>query len=138
MEVKLKNIEVINAMNSTKILLQTEDKDFSVKARWNLMKNMKKYESIFKTYSESEIEYVSRYAMKDVDGKFISEEGTNEPKFTPSNKNEYLSKRDELLECENTIDILKVKLSDLEGHVKNGEILYHLEFMIDDSEEIDK
>lgn len=128
----LKNVEILNAMNSTKILLQTEDKEFSVKARWNLMKNMKRYESLFKTYSEMEFELLKQYALKDESGNIKLDE-KNEPKFAPNSKNEYLVKREELLNCENTVDLLTVNLSDLEGHVSNGEILYHLEFMIDDT-----
>jgi hypothetical protein len=134
MEIILKNYELLNAMGSVKSLLQIEDKDFSVKAKWNLMKNMKKFESAYKIYSELDFALIKQYAIKDENGELKLDEN-NQPKFPPNNQKEYYTKREEVLSLDNTIDILLVKLSDLENHVPNGEILYHLEFMIEDDSE---
>ena len=131
MEINLKNHEVLNAMQSIKQLLQVEDTKFPVKTRWNLMKNMKKFESVYKTFSEMEFNLLKQYALKDGDNEIVLDEQNN-PKFSPKSKTEYLLKHTELLNCENQVDLLSVDLSDLEGFVPQGEILYHLEFMINE------
>ena len=62
-----------------------------------------------------------------------------DPEFAPTMKAEYLIKRNELLACENNLDILTVKLSELDGHEDiMGTDLYNIMFMIDDNDNDNK
>jgi translation initiation factor 2 alpha subunit (eIF-2alpha) len=62
MEVTLKNIEIVNPMQSIGELLLLED--LSTKVNWNLTKHFKKLQSSFKTYSECEQELLKKHALK--------------------------------------------------------------------------
>jgi hypothetical protein len=128
LEKTLRNIEVLNTIQSLKNILQV--KDLSMKTNWNLVKNMKKLENILNMYIEREKELVNEYALKDEDLK-IRFDDNKEPKFATKMKSEYLHKRDELLGCENVMDFLTVKLSSLESHGIAGADIFNIEFMIE-------
>jgi hypothetical protein len=130
MDVTLKNIEIVNAMQSIGELLLLED--LTTKVNWNLSKNFKKLQSSFKTFSECEQELLKKHALKNEDGSLKTDED-GEAKFAPKMKVEYFEKRSELLNCEDTIDILSIKLSDLPDKIGKGVNLLNLDFMIDDS-----
>lgn len=128
MEVILKNYEIIGAMQSIVEMLQLDT--LSTKVNYNLTKNHMKLEQSLKAYTKCENELLNKYAVKDENEKFIIE--NNEPKFDPNSKKEYLTKRDELLSCEDTIDILSVKLSALPENIGKGNKLRSIMFMIED------
>ena len=133
MDVSLKNIEIINAMQSIGEMLQLED--LSTKVNYNLNKNLMKLEDLLKTYNKCNKELLDKYAIKNEDGSLKIDEDTNEVKFAPNNKKEYITKRDELLSCEEQVDIHNIKLSSLPDNIGKGDKLYNLMFMIDDDTE---
>lgn len=135
MEISLKNIEIINSMTVLKYLLQIEDKDFDIRTRLNLARNMKKIEYEYKLFSEVEMSLLNQFALKDENGNFIMEDDGKEPKFAPNNKRLYLTKHDELLNEESTLNMALIKLNDIDKYMKTGEMLYFIEFMIDDSDD---
>lgn len=126
----LKNYELIGAMQSIGEMLQLED--LSTKVNYALNKNLMKIEQSLKVYTKCENELLDKYALKDENKNFIIE--NNEPKFAPNNKKEYLTKREELLNCEETIDIMDFKLSALPDKIGKGIKLHNIMFMIDDTE----
>ena len=133
MDVSLKNIEIINAMQSIGEMLQLED--LSTKVNYNLNKNLITLENTLKTYNKCNKELLDKYAIKNEDGSYKIDEDTNEVKFAPNNKREYITKRDELLDCEEQVDIHTIKLSSLPDNIGKGNKLYNIMFMIDDDEE---
>jgi len=128
MEVTLKNYEIIGGMQSINEMLQLDD--LSTKVNYNLTKNHMRLEQSIKAYTKCEQELLDKYAIKDELGKFKIDNG--EPKFAPNNKTEYLLKRDELLNMEDTVEILNIKLSSLPENIGKGNKLRNIMFMIED------
>jgi len=133
MDLYLKNIQIINAMRSIEDMLQLDD--LSTKVNYNLNKNLMTLENALKTYNKCNKELLDKYAIKNEDGSLKIDENTNEIKFAPNNKKEYITKRDELLECEESVSILNIKLSTLPDNIGKGNKLYNLMFMIEDDTE---
>lgn len=129
----LTNIQIINAMQSIGEMLQLED--LSTKVNYNLNKNLITFENVLKTYNKCNKELLDKYAIKNEDGSYKIDEDTNEVKFAPNNKKEYIAKRDELLDCEEQVDIHTIKLSSLPDNIGKGNKLYNLMFMIEDDTE---
>lgn len=127
MQITLKNIEIITAFNSAKDLMNV--KDVPVKVSWNITKNIKKIEKAFKVYAELEQKLIQEYALKDDEGAIKVDEN-NQPKFPP--RSEYYVKQSELLDCEETFELLTIKLEDLEKCSLSPATLYSLDFMIEE------
>jgi len=130
-EVLLKNIEILNAFQAIQELTQVK---LPTKVSWNISKNMKKIETAFNGYIEFETKLVKEYATKDSKGNLILDD-KNQPSFDQDNKNEYIKQRSELLNLTDTISILPVKISDLDGVDLKPTTLFSLDFMIEDDEE---
>lgn len=126
MEKIFKNYEILNAIEAFKELVAIK---LPTKVSWNVTKNVKKIESSFKDYLECENEILKKYALTDENGNLRLDE-QNQPKFPPNNIDKYNKERNELLQCEDTIDILTINLSDLEGKNISAATLLNLEFMI--------
>ena len=133
MLINLTNMQIINAMQSIGEMLQLED--LSTKVNYNLNKNLITLENTLKTYNKCNKELLDKYAIKNEDGSYKIDEDTNEVKFAPNNKREYITKRDELLDCEEQVDIHTIKLSSLPDNIGKGNKLYNLMFMIEDDTE---
>lgn len=127
MEITLNNTEIINAFNSANELMQC--KDLPVKISWDIAKNMKQINDAFNTYLKVEKELIKEYAIKDDNGG-VKLDNNNQPKFPP--RSEYYSKRNELLECENTLKMIIIKLDNLGGCNISPATLYNLGFMIEE------
>ena len=123
----LKNIEIINIINSINELMNEK---LPTKVGWNISKNLRKLDASFKTYIELENKLVKEYAIKDDNGEIVLD--NNNPKFAPNNKEKYLKERQELLNCEDEFDFLTINLSDLNNINIKPSILFNLEFMIAD------
>jgi hypothetical protein len=131
MEIVMKNYEILNKIEALRELSQLI---LPMKTSWNITKNIKKFEASIRTYSECEYELVKRYAIKDENGN-VKFDDKGQPKFPPNNLEKYYKERQELLDCEDTLDILNIKLSDLENVDIKPATLMNLDFMIvDDSE----
>jgi len=128
MNVVLKNYEILNNIEWLKQFMQYE---LPVKVGWNLTKNMKKFESAWKSFVEFESELVNKYALKDETGK-IKYDDNGQPKFAPVNKDKFNKEHNDLYMCENTLDILKIKYSDLEESKIKSSLLFDLNYMIED------
>ena len=133
MLINLTNMQIINAMQSIGEMLQLED--LSTKVNYNLNKNLITLENTLKTYNKCNKELLDKYAIKNEDGSYKIDEDTNEVKFAPNNKREYITNRDELLDCEEQVDIHTIKLSSLPDNIGKGNKLYNLMFMIEDDTE---
>ena len=132
MNVKLKNIEIINAIQSIGVLA---DLDLSITTSWNITKNTKKLESLFKTYAEYEGKIIEKYAIKDENNQ-VKIDKDNQYKIAPKFINIFNKERNELLNCENEVDISMIKVSDLIDEENKNKIkpaiLISLYFMIED------
>ncbi len=132
MNVKLKNIEILNAIQSIGALA---DLDLSITTSWNITKNTKKLESLFKTYAECEGKIIEKYAIKDENNQ-VKIDKDNQYKIAPKFINIFNKERNELLNCENEIDISMIKVSDLIDEENKNKIkpaiLISLYFMIED------
>ncbi len=94
-------------------------------------RNIRKFESAIKTYYEFEYELLQKYALKDAEGN-IKIDDNGKPTFPPASRNKYDKEIEELLNCEQTLDIQTVDLSVLCGDGKEIKpvILLDLDFMI--------
>jgi hypothetical protein len=129
---KINNLEMLNIMELLRQLMAYE---VPMDTAWNLKKNMKKLESLYKTFSEMEGELVQKYAIKDDELKVRYEEN-GQPKFAPANKEKFTKEQGELLRCVNEVDFLTIKYSDLRKIDKiKSAILFDLDFMIEDDTE---
>lgn len=128
MEIKLKNYEIINAYKTIGELMEEK---LPTKVQWNITKNLKKITVAFHNYLEFEQELIRKYALKDDHNK-IKLDDNNQPMFPPKNQNEYITERNELLNCEDVLDITMINLSELQNVNLKGTTLLALEFMIKD------
>ena len=108
-EVVLKNYEIINISQSLGEFMQLS---LPMNMSWNLKKNMGKISNIIKDFSEVEQELVSKYALK-IDDKIQYDEANGQPKIYPANQGIFKTEHTELLNCENQVDILPIKYSEL-------------------------
>lgn len=132
MQIKLTNIEILNAIQSIGSLT---DLDLSITTSWNITKNTKKLESLFKTYAEYEGKIIEKYAIKDENNQ-VKIDKDNQYKIAPKFINIFNKERNELLNCENEVDISMIKVSDLIDEENKNKIkpaiLISLYFMIED------
>jgi hypothetical protein len=131
----LKNYEIINAIETIKQFLNL--KDISTKLDYALNKNLLHLELPYKAYINSEVDLINKFALKDDQGKFITDQN-NKPKFTPNNNHKLRFEQDELLNIENCVDIYSIKLSLFPDKLVNdkGEkiTLHNIMFLIDECE----
>lgn len=130
MEIKLKNYEIISAINSMQEIMSVK---LPSKVSWNLSKNFKKLNEAIKDFNDFQYELLKQYAIKDPNGEIKLDENQQfaiisefESKFT--------KERNDLLNFEDTLSIHTIKLSDLETIEVSPTALYGLDFMIDDTE----
>jgi hypothetical protein len=129
LKVTLKNYEIIEAVECIKNLLKK--KGFSTRCNFILNKNLIKLEPSYKTYVNSELALVNKYATKKSDGTFEQDE-SGQPKFTTANFANYVKERNELIEYEDSVDIQKVNISEFPSDIGEGINLHGIMFMIDD------
>lgn len=130
-QVTLKNIDIINAISSLVDLMEIK---LPSKVSWNCSKNLRKLSSAVEDYYEFEKKLVDEYAEKDTKGEIKINEH-NQWTIPQENVQIFNNKRNELFQFENTVDILPIKLSDLDKYDIKGTSLFNLEFMIDDDSE---
>ena len=138
---EFKNYELISVFQSMGEFMQI---GFSIDIGWQLKKNMRHLEALYKEFTEAEQELVSKYALK-VDGKIQFDKESGQPKIYPANQTIFKTEHTELLNCISQVDILPIKYSELKewcnekGISVKSSLLFNLEFMIiDDSETIVK
>lgn len=131
MEIKLKNYETISAINAIKELM---DSKLPSKVSWNLSKNFRKLNETIEDFNSCEQKLVRQYAVKDSNGEIKLDERqqfTITSEFVPI----FNKERNEYLNCEDTMDIHIIKLSDLVNVEVSPTALYSLDFMIEDDTE---
>lgn len=131
MEVKLKNYETISAINAIQELMSLK---LPSNISWNLSKNFRKLNEIIKDFNACEQRLLKQYAIKDENGGIKLDERqqfTIIPKFISI----FNKERNEYLNCEDTIDIHIIKLSDLANIEISPTAFYGLDFMIEDDTE---
>lgn len=140
MKITLKNFELLNTYLSMKELMNTK---LPIKTGWNLSKNATTIERLLKTLQETEVKLIEMYAEKDDEGNALYI-NANQVKIKEEFKKTHTEEYKELMDCENELDLLTIKLDDL-IYTKNekGEqvlreiepsILHSLTQIIDDSE----
>lgn len=131
MEIKLKNYETISAINAIQELMGSK---LPSKVSWNLSKNFRKFNETIKDFNECEQRLINQYAIKDSTGEIKLDE---RQQFTimPEFVSIFNKERNEYLNCEDTMDIHIIKLSDLSSIEVSPTALYGLDFMIDDDTE---
>lgn len=127
MGIKLKNYQIVSAMEAIQKLMQEK---LSTKVSWNLTKNFRKLSEPMADITAIEQKLVQQYGVKDEDGSVVSNNGSF--KLKDEYVEEFNKQRVELFNCENEIDIHMIKLSDLSKSELSGEVLLALEFMIED------
>jgi hypothetical protein len=134
MTITLNNMQIISAMESASDLLMI---NLPIKTSWNITKNVKKFESAYKLYNECKDKIIQKYGVKDEDGKIKVDEN-NQIKIFPKYVEQCGKELEELNLCENEVDILTIKLSDLQDEDNKNKIkpatLFNLYFMIEDDE----
>ena len=126
-EITLKNYELLQITSSLAEFMKIE---LPVKVGWNVKKNMTNIQSVFKSFVDFENDLVSKYAVK-IDGKIQYKED-GQPKLYPKTETEFNEKHNELVNCESTVDILPIKLSDILDKNIKPSLLFNLDFMIED------
>jgi hypothetical protein len=128
---KFTNIEILNIIEALNELIQIK---LPTKASWNIMKNIKKFDASIKTFWEAENKLVNEYTIKDEQGN-IRFGDDKMPMYAPNNKQKYLKEHQELLNCDDELDMLTIKLSELDNKDIKPATLLQLEFMIEDDTE---
>ena len=105
--------------------------ELPVKTGWILTKNMKNFEAVLKSIAEFEQELVKKYALIDEDENIRYDEN-GQPKIAPANKESFSREHSELLMCENTVEIIKIKYLDIEDCKIKSSLLFDLDFMFED------
>lgn len=131
MEKTLKNYEILPIANTLAEFMQVE---LPVKVGWNLKKNLTHIQNSLKQVGEFENELVSKYGVKVNDQIKYDENG--QPKIYPANVEVFNKEHTELMNCESTIDILTIKLSDILDKNIKPSLLFNLDFMIEDDIEV--
>jgi hypothetical protein len=127
LEKTFKNYEILDIANALKQLINIK---LPFKASWNISKNVRKFDEALKNYWEFENKLANEYAIKDDKGLKFGEDGFL--MFPPNNKDKYNKEHSELLNCEDTIDILPINSSDFTGTEIEPSLLLKLDFMISD------
>lgn len=130
----LRNIELMTVINSLAEFMQYEMPIDNI--GWNLKRNMNKLQSAINVFGEYEKDIISKYAVKIEDQ--IQFEDNGQPKIYPAKQSEFKKEHTELLNCETTIDVYTIKLTELLTQCKKKNIdikpslLFNLDFMIED------
>jgi uncharacterized membrane protein (UPF0182 family) len=127
-QVTLKNYEIMNAISSLVELMKVK---LPSKVNWNLSKNLRKLSTAIEDFYKFKDQYIKEYAVKDEKGDVKLNEN-NQWTIPKENIKTFNDKITELSELEDTIDILPIKLSDLDSLEVEGNIFYNLDFMIDE------
>lgn len=140
MQIKLTNFELLNIYMCIKELMKHK---LPVKTGWNLSKNISTIERVLKTLQEAESKLIDMYAEKDEEGNAVYINANN-VKLKEEFKKVYSEEYQELMGCENELDLLTIKLDDLmytkneKGEPTEREIesnlLHSLNQIIDDAE----
>lgn len=128
MQTTLKNIEIINALQAISELMEIK---LPTKVGWNLNKNARKLTTAISDYDKFEKELIQEFAEKNNDGS-IKVNDKSQWTIPKENVAEFSKRKSELLEQTDSLDLLCVKLSDLERYEIKGSTLFSLDFMIDD------
>jgi len=131
MEIKLKNYEIISAINSMQEIMSVK---LPSKVSWNLSKNFKKLSEAIKDFNDFQYELLKQYAIKNQNGEVEFDEN-QQFKIIPEYVSNFNKERNDLLNFEDTLTIHIIKLSDLENIEVSTTALYGLDFMIDDDTE---
>lgn len=131
MEIKLKNYETISAINAIQELMSSK---LPSKVSWNLSKNFRKLNETISDFNECEKSLIKQYAIKDSTGEIKLDE-RQQFAIIPEHISKFNKERNELLNCDDTIDIHIIKLSDLANVEVSPTAFYGLEFMIEDDTE---
>jgi hypothetical protein len=128
MEITLKNYEVISAIRAIEELMNEK---LPSKISWNLNKNYRKLTDAIKDFSDCERKLIEQYALKDENDEVKIDEN-NQFKIAPKYVHEFTKEKQDLLNCEDSIDIHKIKLSGLDSIDVKATTLFNLEFMIEE------
>ena len=131
MEIKLKNYETISAINAMQEIMSSK---LSSKVSWHLSKNFRRLNETIKDFNECEQRLLEQYAIKDSNGEIKLDE-RRQFNIPTEHISEFNEKRNELLNCDDAVDVHIIKLSDLANVEVSPTTLFGLAFMIDDDAE---
>lgn len=124
----IKNYEGLNAIKALSDILKI---DLPVKLSWNLSRNLKNLTNSIKDYEKFEHELVKKYAEKDSKLQVLINE--NGQYCIPKEKIIlFKNEKEELLNLETDVNILKISISDFNDVYIKGESLIGIDFMIED------
>ena len=104
---KLKNIE-----NLLMGLKELYEKELSISASYSIVKNIKSVEEEYKIITDKKNKLVNKYGVKDKNGKLVTLENGN---IKLNDVESFAKDLDELMEIDSSIDLIKIKFSNLSG-----------------------
>lgn len=132
---KIKNITIFNSMQG---LREISEKEMPYKATLKISKNIKKLEEILNDYQEEYNKLIDAYYEKDENGNFVPVEGQQGfYKIKTETAQEFQEKMQTLNEFENDVDLYLIDPNELEDIKISPKVLMQIEYMIDDTVDID-
>lgn len=123
MKITIKNYELLNIYTSLNTLITQK---LPVSVGWNLTKNRTIIKGVIDDFFKAEQSLVSEYAIKR-DGQVLYKED-GQPEIQPKYKEVFLKEHNELLNCENQVDLIPINLSDiLYTHINNKQVEREIE-----------
>lgn len=123
MNIVIKNYELLNMYTALNTLITQK---LPVSVGWNLTKNNNVIKSIFDVFFKAEQSLVFEYAIKKNGQVLYKEDG--QPEIQPKYKEVFLKEHNELLNCENQVDLVPINLTDiLYTHINNKQVEREIE-----------
>ena len=130
MKVKLTNERIINTIN---VLGKLNNAQLPIKVAYAISKNVNRIENEIKVYNTEKAKLIDKYAVKDEEGKLITDEYGN-VNIKEEHREDWNRDIKELLSIESEIDIHMIQLDDLLNSNYNisPSELTAIDFMIND------
>ncbi len=133
MEKTLTNYEIVTILNGIQQEVFTnKEAEFNLKFAWKLRKNIKALMSLNETYMEEMQKIEQSFADDEHSTVVTDENGTEQRQVKQEYATEFNKKRNELLACENTVNIDTASIDDIGVEKISPVVLDLLSFMIEE------
>lgn len=104
----IKNYEILNIYSALNTIMTHK---LPISVGWKFRKNINLIKEVFEEFAKSEQNLVSQYSLKENDNIAYKDDG--QPEILPKYREIFRKEHNELLNCENEINFIMIKLSDL-------------------------
>jgi hypothetical protein len=125
-------------MNALKKLLELDT--LKTKLQYKLCKNVNVLSPLYETFSKVEFDLLQKCTIKDenLNIKLYDEDDfphrKGDPKFSPNKEIEFIREKNDLLQCENEVDVHLINIDEFPENIGEGTLLLSISFLIKDEE----